>query len=179
VEIEPKIVASLDKYVQSRHELLAAIKAGESNRDPFTELSEVIVSRQLDAEKAGNRNQKGWDLERRDDGSTVEVKSVSNRSCQFKNGVAITFPPMSSDKHHDQVAVVTIVDFQPQMILVFTENSAEQCFLDKSLNERKIDAAKHEKFVLTEGNLRDIWNEKLDFSQYSVKVIPLLWKTRP
>jgi hypothetical protein len=178
VEIEPKIVASLDKYVHSRHELLAAIKAGESNRDPLTELAEVIVKQRLNADKAQNRNQKGWDL-KLSGGSTVEVKSVSNRSCQFKNGVAITFPPMSSDKHHDQVAVVTIVDFQPQMILVFTENSAEQCFLDKSLNERKIDAAKHEKFVLTEGNLRDIWNEKLDFSQYSVKVIPLLWKTRP
>jgi hypothetical protein len=175
VDIDIEIVDSLNKYVKSRFKLLAAIRALGSNRDPLTELSEVIVSQRLDADPAENRNQEGWDLKQRD-GNTVEVKSVSNRSDAFKNGIRIKFPPMSTRKHHDQLAVVMIVDFLPQVILVFDENSAEQCY--KGLNKATKKIEEHEKVELTGANLGHIWNKTLDLSQYSVNVIPLPWNTQ-
>jgi len=166
---------SLNKYVKSRHKLLATIGASDSNRDPLTELSEVIVRQRLDADRAENRNQEGWDLKQRD-GSTVEVKSVSNRSNWFKNGILIKFPPTSTNAHHDLLAVVVIVDFLPQMILVFNETSANQCYT--GLNKKKQVMEEHEVVELTAVNLRKIYKKNLDLSQYSVDVIPLPWNTQ-
>ena len=174
--MDPKIV---DSYVESRIKLLAAIEAPGSNRDPLVELSEAIVSKYLDAPPAKNRTQKGWDLTRRDNGGKVEVKSVSNRSdVPFKNGIPIRFPPMASGSHHDEVAVVMIVDLRPQMILVFTENSAEQCY-KADLNKITRKVKTHDKFELTRENLEAIWTKTLNLSQYSVDVISLPWNTQP
>jgi hypothetical protein len=146
--------------------LLIAVRATGSNRDPLSELTETIVAQLLDGVPAKSRVNKGWDLQRTD-GRTVEVKYVANGSNLWINGHDIRFPA-GRDEH----ALVVIVDLVPQVLLVFDQASATQCYEGLNKNHDRHD---DHRLLITPTMLKKIWTKELDLSTFSVEVIPLPW----
>lgn len=109
------VLKSLSTYSKERRRFLNSIAWTDSNRDPFSVASEVIVQHLLGGELARNQVQKGWDLmDAR--GRKVQVKYLANAGEKWVNEHHVEFPDGV-----DTFALVVFEQHAPRSILLFTK----------------------------------------------------------
>lgn len=113
------------KYRLARKLLLEELDRSDSNRDPLSELSEIIASAKLGAKRVDNRVQKGYDLIG-PDGEHIEVKYVANPiengRIVWKNWHEVRFDKEERDKY----ALVVYVDLNPTAMFVFSKGQIQE-----------------------------------------------------
>jgi hypothetical protein len=103
---------AFSKYRKARKMLLKEMGVSSSNRDPLSELSEIIASVKLNAKRVNNRVNKDYDLIG-PDGERIEVKYVANPvengRIVWKNWHEVKFDREERDKY----ALVVYLDLNP------------------------------------------------------------------
>jgi len=132
---------AFNKYRTARKMLLKEMGVSSSNRDPLSELSEVIASVKLNAKRVNNRVNKDYDLIG-PDGERIEVKYVANPvendKIVWKNWHEVKFDREERDKY----ALVVYLDLNPTAMFVFSKGKMQE--LCNRLGKRH----KHQQWML-------------------------------
>ena len=156
---DPKVVLkSLGSYSKERRRFLKSISWTDSNRDPFSVASEIIVRHLLGGELARNQVQKGWDLIDAT-GRKVQVKYLANAGEKWTNEHHVKFP--------DGVDIFALVVFEqhaPRSILLF--NKAHIAMLCDRLGKRHKNQDSEIQF--TQVNYRSVLEEEIRLEQESL-----------
>jgi len=157
------LLALLQDYARARAEFLAQIERPTSCRDPLAEFSEVLVARLLNAECAGRRDQKGFDLIRPDN-RRVQVKYLSNPDWNWRNEHTIDFTGGCDD-----YALVIIVDFRVEAVLVFPRESIARVYTVLGKRHR----GQGSRLLFTRRNCEVILESPAKFQELGVEVYRL------
>ena len=144
-----ELLESLEMYTSERRRFLKSINWPESNRDPFSVASELLVLHLLGGKLAENQVQKGWDLID-ENNNKVQIKYLANTREKWVNGHDVKFPDGV-----DFFALVVFEHHAPQSVLVF--NRAHIELLCRVLNKRH--ANQHSGIQLTQTNYQTIMND--------------------
>ena len=108
-----RILKSLSKYSAERRRFLKASGWADSNRDPFSVVSESITICALGGRLAGNQVQARWDLIDAE-GHQVQVKYLANSGDRWKNEHHVKFPVGV-----ERYALVVFEQHLPRTLLIF------------------------------------------------------------
>ena len=157
------LLAMLQDYANARTKFLAQIGRPSSCRDPLAEFSEVLVARLLDARCAERRDQKGFDLVRRNN-RRVQVKYLSNPDWNWRNEHSIDFTDGCDD-----YALVVVVGFRVEVVLIFPRESIGQVYT--ALGKRH--QGQGSKLLFTRRNCEVILEQPSTFQELGVEVYRL------
>ncbi len=155
-----QMMGIFQKYRQMRLELLKAIECESSCRDPLSEFSEILVAKLLDAKRAKNRVQKGYDLVT-PTGEKVQVKYLSNPKRDWINWHTVVF-----DGLQDRYALVYYEELTPKAVFVFRKQGLDQ--LCKALGKRHGKTETELQFTKT--NYRDMVKDPPRYEKLGVKI---------
>lgn len=153
------------KYLLLRKQLLQELGVSNSNRDPLSELSEVIACSKLNAKKASSRVQKDYDLIG-PNGERIEVRYVANLKengrIVWKNWHNVKFDRDKRDKY----ALVVFLNLYPEAMFVFSKDQIEE--VCKKLKKRH----KNQEYMLefTVTNYFELRARKEEFKNLGVQV---------
>lgn len=114
------LISQFNSYSEARKTFLSEMNMPASCRDPFSEFSEYLAAKLLNAELAESRVQKGYDLIR-PDGRKVQVKYLSNPGMKWINEHHIKF-----DGECDDYALVIITAFKIEVVIIFRKESIRE-----------------------------------------------------
>jgi len=117
------LISYWETYRYARLNLLNKIGIAESNKDPMSEFSEVLVSTLLGGKRAENRVQKGYDV--LVEKERVQVKYLANPENKWINWHTIKF-----NEYMDKYALVYYEKLNPKAIFIFkVQNLSRLCQL--------------------------------------------------
>jgi hypothetical protein len=151
------------KYRNERKNILKTIEREKSNRDPLCEFAEKIASVILDARRAENPVQKGFDMID-NQGKKIDVKFLSNPKDSWVNWHVI----YASDLR-DQEALVYYEDLEPKFMFVFELERIGK--LTKALGKRHKDLDTSLQFTKTD--YIKLTSDPKKYKEYGVKVFDL------
>ena len=151
-----------DEYRKKRFEFLNTIGIPESNKDPLSEFSEVLIANLLGGKKAKSRVQKGYDIIA--DGKKIQVKYLSNPPNNWINWHIIKFT-----EDMDKYALVYFENLIPQAIFIFKkQNLSRICRL---LGKRHKNQDQELQF--TKSNYFELLNEPEIYEKEGIDIINL------
>lgn len=149
-----------NEYVAARRNILSAVGVSHSCRDPLAEFAEWLVAKEMNAQNAPSRVQKGYDLIC-NDGRKVQVKYLANPSPKWVNEHHVQF---SSDV--EWYALVVFEAFKVLAILVFQRASIS----DVCAKLNKKHPNQHCGLQMTRRNFMSILEDERTFSALGVRV---------
>ena len=149
------VLRSLNTYSSERRKFLESIDWLDSNRDPFSVASEILVQHLMGGQLADSQVQAGWDLidESR---KRVQIKYLANTREKWANGHDVKFP-----EGVDHFALVVFEQHAPQAVLVF--NKFHIGSLCERLNKRH--GNQDSEIQLTQSNYQVILKNAADMEQ--------------
>jgi len=108
-----EVLRSLETYSGERRRFLESINWLDSNRDPFSVVSEILVQHLMGGQLAENQVQAGWDLID-ENSEKVQIKYLANTREKWANEHDVKFPDGV-----DLFALVVFEQHAPQSVLVF------------------------------------------------------------
>lgn len=156
------LLSSWKEYRAKRLHFLETIGIPDSNKDPMSEFSEVLVANLVGGELAENRTQKGYDLIA--DNKRIQVKYLSNPENKWINWHTVKF-----NEDMDLYALVYIEQLEPKYVFIFQKRDLTR--LCDLLGKRHKNIDKELQFTKT--NYEELIRNPEKYRDEGVEVIKL------